>query len=48
MYVSRVRISNGKISLAFDSMTGELLELISEKTGENYIKNSCFSRPQGF
>lgn len=48
MYVSRIRISNGHISMAFDSMTGELLELISEKTGENFIKNSCYSRPQVF
>lgn len=42
MYVSRIHISNGKISLAFDSMTGELLELVREETDENFIKNSCF------
>jgi len=42
MYVSRIHISNGKISLAFDGMTGELPELIREETCENFIKNSCF------
>ena len=47
-YQSRYHLTNGRISLALDSLTGELLELVYEKTGENLIKNHCYSLPQPF
>lgn len=48
MYLSRYHFSNGLISVAIDSLTGELLELVNEKTGENLIKNSAFVLKQPF
>lgn len=47
-YKSRYHLTNGLISLALDSLSGELLELTMEKTGENMIKNHCYSLPQPF
>lgn len=47
-YQSRYHLSNGLISLALDSLTGELLELVYEKAGENLIKNHSYSLPQPF
>lgn len=48
MYRSRYRYSNGVVGVAIDSLTGRILELINEKTGENYIKNSCTEEAQPF
>lgn len=48
MYHSRYRYSNGIISIAIDSLSGRVLELVNEKTGENYMKNSCTEEPQPF
>lgn len=47
-FQSRYRLSNHKISLAIDSQTGQLLELASEETGENLLKNHLFALPQPF
>lgn len=48
MYQSRFRYTNGVVSIAIDSLTGRILELVNEKTGENYIKNSCTEDAQPF
>lgn len=48
MYSSRTRYSNGIITIALDNVTGRILELVNEKTGENYIKNSCTDMVQPF
>lgn len=45
-YKSRYRITNGLISLSFDSTTGELLEFNLESVRENLIKNHSYSLPQ--
>lgn len=45
-YKSRYHLSNGTISLALDSLTGEILELVHEKSGENLIKNHSYTLPQ--
>ena len=45
-YQSRYHLSNGLLSLALDSLTGELLELVHEETGENLIKNHTYALPQ--
>ena len=47
-YKSRYHLTNGLISLAIDSRTGEILELVHEKTGENLIKNHSYALPQPF
>lgn len=47
-YQSRYHLSNGLLSLALDSLTGELLELVHEETGENLIKNHTYALPQPF
>ena len=47
-YKSRHHITNGYLSLSFDSSTGELLEFNWEKTGENLIKNHSYALPQPF
>ena len=47
-YQSRYHLSNGRLSLALDSLTGELLELVDETSGENLIKNHTFALPQPF
>lgn len=39
MYRSRIRISNGIVALAVDSVTGELTELVNERSGDNLVKN---------
>ena len=39
MYQSRIRISNGIVTLAVDTGTGELIELVNERNGDNLIKN---------
>lgn len=48
MYQSRYHYENELLSVAIDSLTGELLELIYKPTGENFIKNSCFLLHQPF
>ena len=48
MYYSRYHYDNGYISVAIDSLTGELLELVYKKTGENLIKNSAYLLHQPF
>lgn len=47
-YQSRYHLTNGRISLALDSLSGELLELNDEQTGENLIKNHSYALPQPF
>ncbi len=47
-YQSRYHLSNGCLSLALDSLTGEVLELIDETSGENLLKNHLFVLPQPF
>lgn len=39
MYQSRLHASNGIISLAVDSFSGELLEFVRESTADNILKN---------
>lgn len=39
MYQSRLHITNGVISLALDAESGEVLEFVREKTGDNILKN---------
>ena len=48
MYQSRYHYENTLLSIAVDSLTGELLELIYKPTGENLIKNSSFLLHQPF
>ncbi len=48
MYQSRYHLDNEKLSLAIDSQTGQLVELVWEETGENLLKNHLFSLPQPF
>lgn len=45
-YQSRYHLTNGRLSIALDSLTGELLELVYAGNGENVIKNHCYSLPQ--
>lgn len=47
-YQSRYHLTNGRISLALDSLSGEILELNDERTGENLIKNHSYALPQPF
>ena len=47
-YKSRYHISNGLLSLSFDSSTGELLEFNNPSSGENLIKNHSYALPQPF
>lgn len=37
--LARKHFSNGILSMAFDAMSGELIELTDEKSGDNLIKN---------
>ncbi|MDD3334945.1 MAG: DUF6259 domain-containing protein [Eubacteriales bacterium] len=39
MYQSRLHATNGVISLAVDSLSGELLEFVRESTADNLLKN---------
>ncbi|MDW7656373.1 MAG: DUF6259 domain-containing protein [Bacillota bacterium] len=48
MYHSRKRITNGRISLAVDTISGELIELTDELTGDNLIKNHLQAVHQPF
>jgi hypothetical protein len=48
MYKTRQHFSNGFVSIAIDNLTGELLELQDEKSGDNLIKNSVYMLPQPF
>lgn len=41
MYESRLHATNGLVSLAVDARNAELLELVSERTGDNFIKSNC-------
>lgn len=47
-YKSRYHMTNGFLSLSFDSSTGELLEFNWARTGENLIKNHSYTLPQPF
>lgn len=48
VYLSRCHYGNGLLSVAVDSLTGEILELINESSGENLIKNSAYTLRQPF
>ena len=48
VYLSRYHYGNGLLSVAVDSLTGEILELINESSGENLIKNSAYTLRQPF
>lgn len=48
MYKSRLTFSGETISIALDSLSGELLEFRDMRTGENFIKNSLFTAQQPF
>ena len=48
MYQSRYVFTCDPISIALDSLSGELLELHDTRTGENFIKNSLFTALQPF
>ncbi len=48
MYKSRYHFSNGQVSMAVDSLCGDLLEFNNLAAGENYLKNGCFTLPQPF
>lgn len=39
MYKSRVRFGNNLVDMAFDTSTGELIELINLRNGDNLLKN---------
>ncbi len=39
MYQSRLHMTNGVISIAFDSLSGEMLEFVRESTADNVMKN---------
>lgn len=44
MYESRLHATNGLISIAFDARNAEVLELVSERTGDNLVKSNCHPR----
>ena len=44
MYESRLHATNGLISVAVDARSGELLELVSERTADNVVKSNCHPR----
>ncbi len=48
MYKSRYHFSNGQTSIAVDSLSGDLLELVDLTRGENLLKNHCYDLPQPF
>ncbi len=48
MYKSRYHFSNGQVSVAVDSLSGVLLELVDVARGENLLKNHCYDLPQPF
>ena len=48
MYKSRKRYGNNNISIAIDTTTGEILELVNKKSGDNLIKSTPFSLPNLF
>ena len=48
MYHSRVHFENDLLSLALDTRTGELMELIRKETGDNYIKSNLVACPPPF
>ena len=39
MYQSRLHATNGILSLAVDALSGELLELVNERSGDNLVKS---------
>ncbi len=45
MYQSRLHATNGLVSVAVDALSGELLELTLERTGDNLIKNHIADAP---
>lgn len=48
MYKSRMRFGNNNIKIGIDSLTGEILELVNEKNGDNLIKSTPFNLPRLF
>ena len=48
MFKSRKRYNNGYITLAIDTVSGEILELVSNKNGDNLIKSTPFNLPNMF
>jgi len=48
LYKSRQRFGNKYISIAIDTTSGEILELVNKKNGDNLIKSTPFSLPNMF
>lgn len=48
MYKSRQRFENKYISVAIDTNSGEILELVNKKNGDNLIKSTPFNLPSMF
>ncbi len=48
MYKSRYHFTNGIVSIAVDSLSGDLLELVDIPRGENLLKNHCYDLPNPF
>jgi len=48
MYNSRKRYANDSISVAIDTTSGEILELVNKANGDNLIKNTPFNLPNMF
>lgn len=48
MFKSRQRFDNGFISIAIDTTSGEILELVNKLNGDNLIKSTPFSLPNMF
>lgn len=41
MYQSRLHATNGLVSVALDTLSGEILELVKENSWDNVIKSNC-------
>lgn len=48
MYKSRKRFANKYVSIAIDTASGEILELVNRKNGDNLIKSTPFNLPNMF
>ena len=48
MYQSRIHFRNEAVQISFDSLTGEILELLSLKNGDNLIKSTPWQLPSLF
>lgn len=44
MYQSRLHATNGLVSIALDARSGEILEFVNERSGDNVIKSNCSPR----